>query len=59
MEIVRGMENLGPAKPCAVTIGTFDGVHKGHLQIIDTLLNEAAQKNCAPRSLHSIRIRDG
>ena len=44
METVNGLENLKPKKDCAVTIGTFDGIHPGHLKIIDTLLN-VAKKN--------------
>ncbi len=35
----------------AVTIGTFDGVHRGHLLVLDTLKSEAAK-----RGLHPVAI---
>ena len=42
MELVRGLHNLrGEHRGCAVTIGTFDGVHRGHLAMIARLLEHA------------------
>lgn len=35
----------------AVTIGTFDGVHRGHLRVLDTLRKAAAQRGLRPLAI--------
>lgn len=44
MQIHRDIDNLPAFRNAVVTIGTFDGVHMGHRQIIEKLKSEA-QKN--------------
>ncbi len=41
MKVYRDINNLPPFVNAAITIGTFDGVHSGHLQIINQLKKEA------------------
>lgn len=41
MQVYRDIENLPVFKNAVVTIGTFDGVHMGHRQVIDKLKSEA------------------
>lgn len=42
MKIIKGLEELPEfPKKTAVAIGNFDGVHLGHKQILETLVNEA------------------
>jgi riboflavin kinase / FMN adenylyltransferase len=43
MQIHRDLNNLPVFKNAVITIGNFDGVHLGHLQIIDNLKEEAAK----------------
>ncbi len=45
MQVHRDISNLPLFKNAAITIGTFDGVHTGHLQIIHQLKKEAQQNN--------------
>ncbi len=45
MQVHRDLSNLPFFKNAALTIGTFDGVHSGHLQIIHQLKKEAYQNN--------------
>ena len=45
MQVHRDLEQLPHFKNAVVTIGTFDGVHLGHQQIIAQLNEEAAKVN--------------
>ena len=45
MHVHHGIENLPGFRNAVVTIGTFDGVHLGHRQIINKLKKEAAEVN--------------
>ena len=47
MQVFRGFHHPGIAKRCALTIGNFDGVHRGH-QAMLALLNSEAQHRGLP-----------
>ncbi|WP_298213259.1 bifunctional riboflavin kinase/FAD synthetase [Acidovorax sp.] len=44
MKIFRGFHHPGIADACALTIGNFDGVHRGHQAMLALLNNEAAHR---------------
>jgi riboflavin kinase/FMN adenylyltransferase len=45
MQVHYDIDNLPVFRNAIITIGTFDGVHMGHRQIIDKLKSEAAANN--------------
>ncbi len=50
MEFFRGLHSLPPHKkpgpgPCVATIGNFDGVHRGHQQVVSALKKEGERRD--------------
>ncbi len=45
MQVYTDIDQLPPFRNAVITIGTFDGVHMGHRQIIEKLKEEAAKNN--------------
>lgn len=44
MEFIRGIQNIQPHHgPCVATIGNFDGVHVGHQQLLQQLVEQSQQ----------------
>jgi riboflavin kinase/FMN adenylyltransferase len=44
MHVFRGLRHRGIAPACALTIGNFDGVHRGHQALLALLINEARHR---------------
>ncbi|MDO9402693.1 MAG: bifunctional riboflavin kinase/FAD synthetase [Polaromonas sp.] len=44
MKVFRGYQHPGRALQCALTIGNFDGVHRGHQAMLALLKNEAQHR---------------
>ncbi len=45
MQVFRGFQHPGIAPACALTIGNFDGVHRGHQAMLALLRSEAHHRN--------------
>lgn len=45
MEIIRCLEDLPELSGSVVTIGSFDGIHRGHQALIGTCIEEARERN--------------
>ena len=48
MQIFRGTQHPGIAAACALTIGSFDGVHRGHQAMLALLIGEARHRGLPP-----------
>lgn len=46
MKIYNSIQEFAPSGKTTVTLGTFDGVHKGHKKILDKLLNSSRASGC-------------
>lgn len=46
INVFRDISEIKKEENTAVTIGTFDGLHIGHQQILDVLKEKASQNNC-------------
>ena len=44
MQVFRGFQHPGIAPACALTIGNFDGVHRGHQAMLALLVSEAQHR---------------
>src|SRR3989454_5202705 len=47
----RELSRIAPGRPCGVTIGVFDGVHRGHQHLIGSLLERAPREGLATVAL--------
>ena len=48
MRVFRGLRHPDLAPNCALTIGNFDGVHRGHQAMLALLVSEAAHRGLPP-----------
>jgi riboflavin kinase/FMN adenylyltransferase len=46
MQVFSSIKDLTKNKNTILTLGTFDGIHPGHLKIIDKLVSCSKEKGC-------------
>jgi riboflavin kinase/FMN adenylyltransferase len=46
MQVFNSIKDLTKNKNTILTLGTFDGIHPGHLKIIDKLVDSSKEKGC-------------
>lgn len=52
VRVYRSLDAIGPeARPCAVSIGNFDGIHRGHQVLLRRNLELARENGWAPAAL--------
>lgn len=51
MKIFHGTDNANIAKPTVLTLGVFDGLHLGHQQIMQTVVERAAAIDAVPTAI--------
>ena len=51
MEIIHSLESLSPLRGSVLTLGSYDGIHRGHREILSSVVNHARA-----RSLPSVLI---
>ena len=51
MEIIHSLESLNPLQGSVLTLGSYDGIHRGHREILSSVVNHARA-----RSLPSVLI---
>ena len=53
MEIFYSKENLTPLKKSILTVGSYDGLHRGHQEILKTVVKKSKIYN---RIVNDIRV---
>lgn len=51
MKIFHGTENANILRPTVLTLGVFDGLHLGHQQIMETVVNRAKTVQSVPTAI--------
>ena len=46
MQVFDSIKDVTKNKNTVLTLGTFDGIHPGHLKIIDKLVDCSKEKGC-------------
>ena len=51
MRVFHGLPRLADRRPCALTIGNFDGVHRGHRALLQRVVQVARQRSLAAAAM--------
>ena len=41
MEIIHSLESLNPLRGSVLTLGSYDGIHRGHREILSSVVHHA------------------
>ena len=48
MEIIESLQGITSGGPCALALGAFDGLHRGHMAVVEAAVSGAKTGGCVP-----------